>query len=58
MKEIPDDKSIEDQLAYYRGLSIKCEKKIQYLNNIIGELKVKIDMLEEENDDMRNQMEE
>jgi hypothetical protein len=53
MREIPDDKPLEEQLEYYKVLVAKYERRIKMLKEQIGELHVKIEILEEENEDIR-----
>lgn len=55
MREIPDDKPLEDQLEYYKVLVSKYERRIKMLKEQIGELHVKIEILEEENEDIRTE---
>ncbi len=55
MREIPDDKPVEEQLEYYKVLVAKYERRIKMLKEQIGELHVKIEILEEENEDIRTE---
>jgi len=55
MREIPDDKPLEEQLEYYKVLVAKYERRIKMLKEQIGELHVKIEILEEENEDIRTE---